>query len=483
MEQDRHEREATRRNNAQGNENQEQQPLDLQEKQFLRMTTAPISRLVLSLGLPAVVGMLVTALYNSADTYFVGKLGTSASGAVGIVFSLMGMIQAIGFTVGQGASSIVSRALGEKDYERANSTASLSLVLAAVAGAVIMAAGLVFLDPLMRLLGATDTMLPYARDYARYILLAAPVMSLSFVLNNLLRGEGKIKFAMIGITVGGLLNIALDPLFIHTLGLGTGGAAIATAISQLVSMCILFSAYLRPGFTVIKPGARKIPGAARLALDILKTGMPALLRQGLSSIATICLNVSAVAYGDPAVAAMTIVTKIFMLIFSAALGIGQGYQPVVGYNYGAKLYGRVKSAFRFTALLSVGVMTAAAAVTFAFAPDIIRLFLEDDPRVVEIGALALRIQCCAMPTVPFVVVNNMTFQSVGKSAAASFLSAARQGIFFLLFITVLPRAFGLLGVQSAQAAADVCTFLCAVPLCVLFFRRLKTMPAGDPPRG
>lgn len=456
---------------------QQSEQLDQQEKQFQRMTTAPIPGLVTSLGLPAVVGMLVTAIYNSADTYFVGKLGTSASGAVGIVFSLMTMIQAVGFTVGQGASSIVSRALGEKDYNRANETASLALWMAALVGGLFTVAGLVFLDPLMRLLGATDTMLPYARDYARYILLAAPVMSLSFVLNNLLRGEGKIKFAMIGITIGGVLNIGLDPLFIHTFGLGTGGAAIATAISQLVSMCILLSAYFRPGFTVVRPRPQKIARLGRMVWDIMKTGFPALLRQGLASVATIALNVSAVVYGDSAVAAMAIVTKIFMLIFSAALGIGQGYQPVAGYNYGAKLYSRVKSAFRFTLLLSVGIMTAASAAAFVFAPQIIRLFLATDPQVVEIGALALRIQCCVMPTVPFVVVNNMTFQSVGKSLAASFLSAARQGIFFLIFIAILPRAFGLVGVQSAQAAADLCTFLCAIPLCVLFFRKLGKEPA------
>ena len=398
----------------------------VQERQYKRMTTEPVSRVVLSMGIPAVIGMLVTSIYNSADTYFVGQLGTSASGAVGVVFSLMNIIQAVGFTIGQGASSLISRRLGEKDYTHANRIASTALLLAVAFGLIILGVGLIFLDPFMRLLGATETMLPHAKAYANYILIAAPFMVISFVLNNLLRAEGKIKYAMIGISIGGLLNIGLDPLFIHTFQLGTAGAAIATGISQLVSTVILLAAYFRKGFTVVQPSVSQIEISGKMLLDIFKTGLPALLRQGLASIASVALNRSAMVYGDAAVAAMSIVSKVFMLIFSTSLGIGQGYQPVAGYNYGAKEYARVRAAYKFTLILGLCVMGAASVAAFIFAPEIVTMFLRDDPKVIEIGTLALRIQCIAMPTVPFVVVGNMTFQSVGKAAQASFLSACRQ---------------------------------------------------------
>ena len=455
-------------NGGQNEQNMNNDAANVQERQYKRMTTGPVSRVVLSMGIPAVIGMLVTSIYNSADTYFVGQLGTSASGAVGVVFSLMNIIQAVGFTIGQGASSLISRRLGEKNYGRANRIASTALLLAAAFGLIILGVGLIFLDPFMRLLGATETMLPHAKAYANYILIAAPFMVISFVLNNLLRAEGKIKYAMIGISIGGLLNIGLDPLFIHTLGLGTAGAAIATGISQLVSAAILLAAYFKKGFTVVQPSVGQIEISGKMLLDIFKTGLPALLRQGLASVASIALNRSAMVYGDAAVAAMSIVSKVFMLIFSTSLGIGQGYQPVAGYNYGAKKYARVRAAYKFTLILGLCVMGAASVAAF--------IFLRDDPKVIEIGTLALRIQCIAMPTVPFVVVGNMTFQSVGKAAQASFLSACRQGIFFLVFITVLPPILKLTGVQCAQAAADICTFLVAIPMTLAFFRY---MPKED----
>ena len=408
-------------NGGQNEQNMNNDAANVQERQYKRMTTGPVSRVVLSMGIPAVIGILVTSIYNSADTYFVGQLGTSASGAVGVVFSLMNIIQAVGFTIGQGASSLISRRLGEKNYGRANRIASTALLLAAAFGLIILGVGLIFLDPFMRLLGATETMLPHAKAYANYILIAAPFMVISFVLNNLLRAEGKIKYAMIGISIGGLLNIGLDPLFIHTLGLGTAGAAIATGISQLVSAAILLAAYFKKGFTVVQPSVGQIEISGKMLLDIFKTGLPALLRQGLASVASIALNRSAMVYGDAAVAAMSIVSKVFMLIFSTSLGIGQGYQPVAGYNYGAKKYARVRAAYKFTLILGLCVMGAASVAAFIFAPEIVTMFLRDDPKVIEIGTLALRIQCIAMPTVPFVVVGNMTFQSVGKAAQASFL--------------------------------------------------------------
>lgn len=445
------------------------------------MTASPIPKLITSLAIPAVVGMLVSALYSGVDTYFVSQLGTSAAGAVGIVFSLMAIIQAVGFTVGQGASSIISRRLGEKDHDAANITASASLLAALAFGLLVTIFGLIFLTPLMDILGATPTMLPYARDYAQYILIASPIMACAFVLNNTLRAEGKLRFAMIGITVGSVLNIALDPLFIFTLNMGTAGAAVATAISQTVSCGILLSAYLR-GKTIVQLSPRFVPKALRVYGDVLRMGSPALLRQGLGSAATIALNINAAVYGDAAVAAMSIVTRLFFVIFSVSLGIGQGYQPVCGYNFGAKLYSRVRKGYRFTLLMGMSVMTLFAAIAFAFAPQLLRLFIDNDPKVVEIGTMALRAQCIVMPLIPFAVVITMTYQSVGRAGAAAFLSASRQGICFLPLIILLPRFFGVLGVEIAQAVADVFALLIALPMTILFFRKLpKTDALPDEP--
>ena len=450
----------------------------LHEAQFKKMTTAPVPGLILALAAPAVISMLVTALYNTTDTFFISKLGTSATGAVGIAFPLMAIIQAVGFTIGQGSASIISRRLGARKNEEANAAASGAMLLSLILGALVTVCSLVWLDPVMGLLGATPTMLPYARDYAQYILFAAAPMAASFVLNNTLRAEGKTRFAMIGIIIGSVVNVCLDPLFIFVFGWGTAGDAVATAIGQLVSFVVLLSIYLR-GKTIVKLSRKAIPRALRAYWDILRMGAPAMLRQGLASAATIALNLAARGYGDAAVAAMSIVSKLFMFIFSVSLGIGQGYQPVCGYNYGAKLYSRVRRGYRFTLAVGVCVMTALAAAAFVFAPQLLRLFIRDDPLVTEIGAYALRAQCIAMPLVPVAVVINMTFQSVGRAGAASFLSACRQGLFFLPLMLLLPRIFGLFGVETAQAFSDALTFCVSLPMSILFFRRLPKTDAPD----
>jgi putative MATE family efflux protein len=406
-----------------------------------------------------------------ADTYFVSKIGTSAAAAVGVVFSLMAIIQAFGFTIGMGSGSWISRLLGAQQTEEASRVAASGFYSSIVWGGLLTALGIVFIDPLMQVLGATDTILPYARDYARYILFAAPVMMASFVLNNILRAEGRAKLAMFGIATGGILNCGLDPLFIFTFRMGIAGAAIATALSQLISFSILLSAFLR-GRTATKLGLRRLSRSSAVYLQILKNGLPSFCRQGLASVSTIALNLSAAVYGDAAVAAMSIVGKIFMFIFSIILGVGQGYQPVLGYNYGAGKYGRVKEAFFFTLKINTAIMTVCAAAGFAASQTLMRLFIASDADVVRIGAEALRLQCLAMPFLPLGVLCNMTFQAIGKSWTSTFLSAARQGTFFLPLILVLPRVVGLLGVQITQPLADLCTFVLCLPFAVAFFRRL-----------
>ncbi|MBQ4048238.1 MAG: MATE family efflux transporter [Clostridia bacterium] len=440
-------------------------------KQFQKMTETPVRRLILSLAVPTVISMLVTAIYNMADTYFVSQLNTSASGAVGVVFSLMAMNQAVSFMIGMGSGSTISKLLGQRKNDEADVVAATGFSTAIVFGCVLMVAGLLFLEPLMRLLGATPTILPYAKDYARYILLAAPVMAGSFVLNNILRAEGKAKFAMIGISTGGVLNIVLDPIFISGFDLGISGAAIATAISQTISFVILLYCFLS-GKSILHLRLRNISRGIQTYWAIIRIGLPSFCRQGLASASTVLLNRAAEPYGDPAISAMSIVGKVFFLLFSVGLGIGQGYQPVVGYNYGAKKYGRVRQAFLFTFVADLVVMSGVALAIFLLAEPIMVAFI-DDTEVIRIGIRALKAQCIAMPFVSLGVVSNMTFQSIGKSLIASILSCARQGLFFIPLIFALPAVWGLTGVEITQPVSDALTFMLCIPFDLYFFRMLK----------
>lgn len=442
------------------------------ELQFMKMTETPIPKLITSLAIPTIISMLVTSIYNMADTFFVSKLGTSATGAVGIVFSLMAIIQAVGFTLGMGAGSLISRLMGQKKQEEAQEVASTSFFTAILFGLLLTFFGLVFIDPFMDLLGATDTILPYARGYARYILLGASIMSASFVLNNLLRCQGRAIYSMVGIGLGGVLNIALDPLFIFVLDLGISGAAIATLISQCISFSILLF-FVCSDKSDVHIHLKSISRRPIIYAQIIKTGLPTLARQGLASAANIALNVNAAVYGDAAVAAMSVVGRIFMFIISAIIGFGQGFQPVVGFNYGAKKYDRVREAYWFTVKVGTVFLTVMAVLGFFLAPQAIAIFRKDDAEVIAIGAFCMRAQCIFLPTQPFVVASNMLFQSIGKSWRATFLSAARQGIFFLPAIILLPMLLELTGVQIAQSAADALTFLVTVPFVISFFRELK----------
>lgn len=442
------------------------------QAQFLKMTETPIPNLVSRLAVPTIISMLVSSIYNMADTFFVAKLGTSAAGAVGIVFSLMAVIQAIGFGLGMGSGSNISRLLGQQKNKEADIIASTGFFSAITFGLILTFFGTIFIDFLMKNLGATETILPYAKDYAKYILFGAPVMCASFIMNNILRSEGKAALSMVGITFGGILNIILDPVFIFVFKLGISGAAIATLLSQCISFSLLLSCFIRKKSTTklhIKNVSKKIG----TYLLIIKTGLPSLCRQALASTATIFLNVSASFYGDSAVAAMSIVGRIFMFTMSAMIGLGQGFQPVLGYNYGAKKYDRVREAIFFTGKVGTVVMTSFAVIGFIFAEDIMKVFRKEDLEVIVIGAFAIKMQCLALPTHPMIVVSNMTLQIVGKSWQGTFLSAARQGIFFLPLIIIFSQAMGLTGIQITQPAADVLTAICTVPFMILFFKEIK----------
>lgn len=443
--------------------------------QYKKMTETPVSKLVIMLGIPTTISMLVTNIYNMADTFFVGKLGTSASGAVGIVFGLMAIIQAFGFMFGHGAGSIISRRLGAKDVESASRFASTSFLCAVVAGLGITVFGFLFLEPLVRLLGSTDTILPYAKTYAAFILAAAPFMTSSCVLNNILRYEGRAAFAMVGLTTGSVINIFGDWLLMDGFGMGVEGAGIATAISQVISFFILLFMFLS-GKTQSKLSVKWITRDSADVALICKTGLPSMMRQGLSSISTMMLNGQAGLYGDAAVAAMSIVNRICFFIFAVGLGIGQGFQPVAAFNYGAKKYGRVRKGFYFTWMAGEVLLGGFAIIGMFFTSELVGFF-RNDPEVIAIGSVALGVQLIALFFQPLSVCSNMMFQSIGKNGTATFLSMLRSGLYFIPVILILSRTLGLFGIEISQTVADVMAFFTALPFSVTFLRKLKKLEA------
>ena len=450
---------------------------DLSQQQYHKMTETPIPRLILSLAAPTILSMLITSIYNLADTFFVGQLSTSASGAVGIVSSLMAIIQALGFMFGHGAGGIISRSLGNQDTHAATKFASTSFFTAMAVGAVLAVGGLATLPRFMMLLGSTDTILPHASAYARPILFAAPLMMSSLVMNNILRYEGKASFAMIGLVTGGVLNIVLDPLFIFVFKMGTGGAGLATALSQCISFFILLSMFLR-GKTVSQFRITAVTREARDFGRILLGGAPSFGRQGLNSIGGMLLNLAARSYGDAAVAGMSIVSRIFMFIISVAIGVGQGLQPVASFNYGARKYRRVRQAAIFTIEAAFCMLVVLVGLCWVNGDVLIRLF-RDDPAVTAVALPAFHYQCLAMLLHPIIVVANMTFQSVGASGRATFLACCRQGVFFIPLILILPRTHGLFGVEICQPIADVLTFLVSLPFLIAFLQQLGRMDDAE----
>ena len=450
---------------------------DRTAQQFRKMTETPIPKLILSLAAPTILSMLITSIYNLADTFFVGQISTSASGAVGVVSSLMAIIQALGFMLGHGAGSIISRSLGSQNTKAATRFASTSFFTALTFGLILAAVGLTTLPHFMMLLGSTGTILPHACAYARPILIAAPLMMSSLVMNNILRYEGKASFAMIGLVTGGVLNMVLDPVFIFGFGLGTAGAGIATALSQSISFCILLSMFLR-GKTVSQFQLSAVTRSPAEFGTILMTGMPSFGRQGLNSIGGMLLNLAARGYGDAAVAGMSIVSRIFMFIISVAIGTGQGFQPVAGFNYGARKYRRVEKACVFTMCASFCFLSLIIAACWFNAEALIKLF-RDDPEVTAIALPAFRYQCFACFLQPVIVAGNMLFQSIGKSGRATFLACCRQGVFFIPLILTLPRMFGLLGIEICQPIADVLTFVVTVPFLFPFLHQLVKMEEAE----
>ena len=441
------------------------------KSQYEKMTETPISKLVVTLSIPTIASMLVTNIYNLVDTAFVGRLGTSASGAVGIVFGFMSIIQAFGFMFGQGSGSILSRALGSQDKESATIHASVGFVGSFMCGLIISLFGFLLLDDIVMFLGSTLTIAPYAKTYISFILAAAPFMCSSFTLNNLLRYEGKASLGMIGLMFGAVLNMVGDPILMFGLGMGIAGAGLSTALSQIVSWSILLFMFLG-GHTESKINLIKAFQAGPAVVgNIMATGFPSLLRQGLNSLTTVLLNSRCGVYGDAAVAAMSIVSRIVFFTFSIALGVGQGFQPVSAYNYGARKYSRIREGYRFTAILAEGIILVGVTILVVFASPLIRL-MREDPEVIEIGTRALRLQALSNLFLPPCMVTEMLYQSTGHRAGATMLSALRSGLLFIPSLLILSSVRGLAGIQEAQPLSVVLSFPFTVMFAVLFFRKL-----------
>ena len=450
--------------------------IDAEEKRIY-MTEQPVKKLVCRLAVPTILSMLVTSFYNMADTFFFFFLDTQSTAAVGVAFSLMAIIQAVGFLFGHGSGNFISRKLGAGNTDEAEKMSAVGFFTSFFMGIVIMLGCIFFIEPLSYALGSTPTILPYTVTYLRIILFGAPAMTASLVLNNQMRFQGSAFYAMIGIVSGAVINIVLDPLLIFTCGMGVAGAALATTISQYLSFIFLLIMVTKGGnirirFSNFKP-------SLHFYQEIIRGGIPALFRQGLASVATICLNHAASVYGDAAIAGMSIVSRIMMFANSALIGFGQGFQPVCGFNYGAGKYKRVLEGYWFCVKLSFVALSGLAVIVYFIAPQLVTVFRKEDMEVIEVGTAALRYSVIAFPLSSWIIMCNMMLQSIGKGVKASIVSSARQGIFFLPLIAVLPYFFGLTGVEVCQAVADICALTLSIPIGMSVIREMKMSDAEN----
>ena len=456
--------------------------MDARADKFTRMTTQPVKKLVLRLAGPTIASMLISSLYNMADTFFVGRIGTFATAGVGLIFPLMTVMQAFGFFFGQGSGNYVSRALGANRIEDAERMAATGFFCALGMGALIFGLGQVFSTPVLRVLGAdpgrvAQETVDHARAYYTTLLFGAPFVLSSCVLNNQMRFQGNAFFSMIGLVSGAVLNIGLDPLFIFVFNMGVMGAAAATVVSQAFSFCVLYLGTLRSDTLKIK--VKNLTPNGHYLKNILAGGLPSLLRQGFGSVATLCLNAAAAAavplsQADAAIAAFSVVSRGMFFVFSALLGFGQGFQPVCGYNWGARKFDRVREAYLFCIKIGVTFLLLISTCTFLFAGPIVSLF-RDDAEVIRMGTVAMRCQSCSLPLMAVVAMSNMLFQTTGKAVRATILAIARQGMVFIPCVLLLPRVIdpAIWGVYLAQPIADVITFLTAVPMAVHILKRFR----------
>ena len=440
-------------------------------EQYERMVKESIPSLITKLSIPTIISMLITSIYSMADTFFVSRLGDSQSAAISVVFSLQTLIQSIAYTIGVGSGAMISRSLGEKDNKKANTYSSQGFFLALLFGIFFLGFGLIFKNQIGKWLGASNTSLPYVNSFILWIIIASPFMMMSFVLNNILRSEGKAIFSMIGLGFGSVLNIVLDPILITTCNLGVDGAGIATMISQIVSFVILFSFFLfKKSITSLSP--KYISKDIKTYKEVFKCGVPTLFRQGFSTSSNILLSFLGKPYGDALVAALGITNKIYIFCRSVVIGFGQGFQPVLGYCYGAKRYDRIKKAFWFTLLLQTGFCVLATVAVGVFPGQLTALFRNSED-VINIGRISVRMLMISLPFLGFSTIVNQSLQIIGYSKSATFLASCRQGIIFTPMIFLLEFLFKSNGLCLTQPLSDFVTALITIPFCIYFFKVIK----------
>ena len=452
------------------------------EARYRRLTETPVPRLVLSLAVPTIISMSISAIYNIVDSWFVGHISTLATAGVGVAFSYQSIIQAVGFFFGHGSGNYMSRALGARDTEGAGRMAATGFLSSFLVGLVFMVFGMLFMTPLSRLLGATPDVVPYSNAYLKWILVATPFLVSQMTLNNQLRLQGNAVLAMIGVSAGMILNIFFDWLLINHMGMGVTGAAMATLISQFISWCLLLWATTFDGNVHIKL-SNFAPSPERFR-EIGAGGLPSLMRQSLSSISAICMNWAAAIYalqGQEAstIAAFTVVARIMQCAMAVILGVGQGFQPVCGFNWGARLYGRVRESYRFTIQVCVLVLIVMSSLGWVFAPEIISFFRDEDPELIRIGAVVLRWQCVAFPLVGLTTPTNMLLQNIRRTGKATVLAMTRNGLAFYPALFILPAIWGLQGLEATMATADVLTFCLALPFSISMIRELSARERGE----
>lgn len=452
------------------------------EKHYIKMTKTPVAKLVVILGIPTTISMLITNLYNLVDTYFVGTLGESQQGAIGVLFTLQSIIQAVAFMLGHGSGTFVAKELADKDTAKASRYVSSAFFLGGAFGLVFTALGLAVLSPFMRLLGSTETILPYAKDYGMWVLISCPFLVCSLILNNCLRYEGKAFYAMIGLVSGAALNVFGDYLFIRVYGMGVFGAGMSTAISQIISFAILLVLYIKKAQSKIS--FKHISRDVKLYLAVCRVGLPSLIRQGLNSISSGLLNNLSKLYGgrlglaDETIAAMSVVNRCSSFIMCVGLGISQGLQPVASFNYEAKKYVRVKRALMVTIAIGFATVAVICVPVFILSDKVIWLF-QKSQAVIDIGAPALRYASIGLLFIPLFTPVNMLFQSIRKAWTASLLSLLRNGLTFIPILILTTSVWGLLGIQISQPIADVLTSAISVPFLILFLKRTPNVDEPD----
>ena len=442
------------------------------EERYKYLTETPVPSLIIKLSVPSMISMIILAVYNAADTFFVGRISTEATAAVGISFSMMAVIQAFGFFFGQGSGNPLSRSLGAGRHEEAEEMAATGLFLAIMTGLFFAIVPVIFITPLVKFLGARGNTVTDAIDYLRVIFLGSPAILSVFVLNNQLRYQGSAVWAMTGLLCGAVLNTIIDPLFIFTLGMGVTGAAVATIIGQIVSLILLLIGSSR-GANIF-PNPKKIRINRHYIMGIINGGIPALFRQGLAALATVILNRAAGVYGDAAIAGMSVTTRVMMFAGSLLIGFGQGYQPVCSFNYGAGKKERVRQGYFFCIRYGTIFLSVMSILCIVYAPKIIRFF-RDDNAVVAVGAVSLRFQALALPLMATIVISNMMLQAIGKGIKASITSSARSGIFFIPIILILSSTAGLFGVEISQAIADLLSIAISIPLAASELKKMKSL--------